>query len=127
MLAEAVEVGESPADHNADGEETPELSLDTESGEDNNEEMECFFTTVDLVVLRGGSELASAGNPAAAPGAGVDAAEDAAEDVFEYEVGKYESTEGRAAYFVGYSCMTRERLLYWYEVVGRLAVLMGGS
>lgn len=83
MLAEAVEVGELSADHEAPGEETPELSLDTESGEDNNEEIECFFTTVDLVVLRVGSETASTGNPADAPGAGVDAAEDATEEGLE--------------------------------------------
>lgn len=126
MLAEAVEVGEFSADHSAPGEETPELSLDTESGEDNNEEIECFFTTVDLVDLRVGSEAASEGKPATAPGAGVDAAEDTAEEG--YEAGKYESTEGRGEYFVGtYSCMTRGRLLYWYGEAGRLAVLMGGS
>lgn len=120
-------MGEFSADHNADGEETPELSLDTESGEESNEEMECFFETVDLVVLLVGSDAPSVGNPAAAPGAGVEAAEDTAEDEFEYEGGKYESTGGRGAYFVGTnSCMTRGRLLYWYEA-GRLAVLMGGS
>lgn len=114
MLAEAVEVGEFSADHNAPGEETPELSLDTESGEDSNEEIECFFTTVDLVVLRVGSEATSARKPATAPGAGVDAAEDTAEEGFEYEAGKYESTEARTAYFVvAYSCITRGRLLYW--------------
>lgn len=128
MLAEAVEVGEFSADHNAPGEETPELSLDTESGDDSNEEIECFFTTADLVVLRVGSEATSARKPAIAPGAGVDAAEDTAEEGFEYEVGKYESTEERTAYFVvAYSCMTRGRLLYWYCAVGKLAVLMGGN
>lgn len=126
MLAEAVEVGEFSADHNADGEETPELSA-LES-EESNEEMECFFTTVDLVLLRVGSEATSTGKPAAAPGAGVDAAEDTAEEGFEYEGGKYESTGGRGVYLAGtYSCMTRGRLLYWYGGVGRLAVLMGGS
>lgn len=113
MLAEAVEVGEFSTDHKVPGEETPELSLDTESGDDNNEEIECFFTTVDLVVLRVGSEATSAGKPATAPGAGVDAAEETAEEGFEYEGGKYESTEGRAVYFVEtYSCMTRGCLLY---------------
>lgn len=127
MLAEAVEVGEFSADHDAPGEETPELSLDTESGEDSNEEIECFFTTVDLVALRVGSEAASAGKPATAPGAGVDAAEDTAEEGFEYEGGKYESIGGRGAYFVGtYSCM-RGRLPNWYGGAGRLAVLMGGN
>lgn len=122
MLVEAV-VGEFSSDHNADGEETPELSLETESGEDRREEIECFFTTVDLVLLRVGSVEASTGNPAPA---GVDAADDTAEPEFEYESEKYEPTDGRGNLVGGNSCM-RGRLLYWYWGAGRLAVLMGGN
>lgn len=123
MLVEVV-VGEFSSDHNADGEETPELSLETESGEDRREEMECFFTTVDLVLLRVGSAEASTGNPAPA---GVDAADDTAEPELEYESGKYEPTDGRGEYLEGANSCMWGRLLYWYEGAGRLAVLMGGN